>query len=551
MDQPPALGGRHAAPGPVRSNAARAVLTARSMSSARAARHRREHVAGRRVVGLEGLAGRGLHPVSADEHAVVAGDEVAGVLVDLGVERHGLSSGFGQLARRYAARGLQLRCVRRTTGGGLMNSWVAIPSTGDRRGRALRLARAHDAVLSGAPPPPELRGVIADSWRRCTAAGFDAQRGLAPIALAGDEASERWARSPLAAAEGVLRELLDDVRAEGEQVLLVCDADGTLLWIDGDERMLHDATGVHLMRGARWSEADAGHQRDGHRARGRPLLAGVQRRALRDAGPRLDLQRGAAARSGQRRAARRPGPLRAAADRAPALARAGDRGRADGRGGAAARGGGARGAGGRAGADLRAGAAAARRGARCRAARARSRSRRGRPRRPDRHALAAPQRVDGLARAASGGHDGRGGRDRHARRLRQAGDRARRAVAAAARSSGGGCWPSPTGWTRPRAPTSSSPASSPAPARCTPRSTPIPARCCHAPSCRWSSRRARASTTACAPRSCAPATPTSCTAGSTPPPAATTSRPAVSSSRRWPRTTTAAPRRCRTCANWS
>src|ERR1700754_4069156 len=69
----------------------------------------------------------------------------------------------------------------------LMDSWVAIPSTGDRRGRALRLARAHDAVLSGAPPPPELRGVIADSWRRCTAAGFDAQRGLAPIALAGDE----------------------------------------------------------------------------------------------------------------------------------------------------------------------------------------------------------------------------------------------------------------------------------------------------------------------------------------------------------------------------
>jgi transcriptional regulator of acetoin/glycerol metabolism len=139
-----------------------------------------------------------------------------------------------------------------------MNSWVAIPSTGDRRGRALRLARAHDAVLAGAPPPPELRGVIADSWRRCTAAGFDAERGLAPLALAGDEASERWARSPLASAEGVLRELLDDVRSEGEQVLLVCDAEGTLLWIDGDQRMLDDATGVHLMRGASWSEAAAG-----------------------------------------------------------------------------------------------------------------------------------------------------------------------------------------------------------------------------------------------------------------------------------------------------
>jgi hypothetical protein len=139
-----------------------------------------------------------------------------------------------------------------------MNPWVAISSTGDRRGSALRLARAHDAVLSGAPPPPGLRGVIVDSWRRCAAAGLDAQRGLAPLALAGDEAEERWARSSLSAGEGVLAELLDDVRSEGQQVLLVCDADGTLLWIDGDEQMLDDATGVHLQRGARWSEAAAG-----------------------------------------------------------------------------------------------------------------------------------------------------------------------------------------------------------------------------------------------------------------------------------------------------
>jgi hypothetical protein len=139
-----------------------------------------------------------------------------------------------------------------------MSSWVALPSTGDRRSRALQLARAHDAVLSGAPPSNAVRGVIADSWRRCAAAGFDAQRGLAPLAFGGDEAGERWSRSPLAAAEGVLRDLLEDVRAEGEQVVLVCDAEGTLLWIDGDERMLDDATNVHLQRGARWSETAAG-----------------------------------------------------------------------------------------------------------------------------------------------------------------------------------------------------------------------------------------------------------------------------------------------------
>jgi GAF domain len=121
------------------------------------------------------------------------------------------------------------------------------------------LARAHDAVLGeGAEPGPELRGVIVDSWRRCRAAGVDVVGGLAPVLFGGDEAGERWSSSPLAAAEGVLRSLLDDVRAEGEQVLLVCDADGTLLWIDGDERMIERARGVNLMRGARWSESAAG-----------------------------------------------------------------------------------------------------------------------------------------------------------------------------------------------------------------------------------------------------------------------------------------------------
>lgn len=139
-----------------------------------------------------------------------------------------------------------------------MSHWTALPATGDRRHRALRLARAHDAVLSGAEPPPDVRGVIADSWRRCAAAGIDPMRGLAPLTLENDEATDRWARSPLAAAEPVLRDLLQDVRAEGEQVVLVCDADGTLLWIDGDERLMDQATEVHLMRGARWSEADAG-----------------------------------------------------------------------------------------------------------------------------------------------------------------------------------------------------------------------------------------------------------------------------------------------------
>jgi hypothetical protein len=41
-------------------------------------------------------------------------------------------------------------------------------------------------------------------------------------------------------------------------VVLVCDADGTMLWIDGEPGVLEEATAVHLERGSRWSEDSAG-----------------------------------------------------------------------------------------------------------------------------------------------------------------------------------------------------------------------------------------------------------------------------------------------------
>jgi hypothetical protein len=52
-------------------------------------------------------------------------------------------------------------------------------------------------------------------------------------------------------------------------VVLVCDADGTMLWIDGEQNVLDEATAVHLERGSRWSEESAGTN-----AMGTALVAG-------------------------------------------------------------------------------------------------------------------------------------------------------------------------------------------------------------------------------------------------------------------------------------
>jgi transcriptional regulator of acetoin/glycerol metabolism len=147
--------------------------------------------------------------------------------------------------------------------------WVAIDSSTDRREWARKLARAHERGLAGVTAQPEVREVIDQSWRRSARAHVDPIGGIAPLVISAAEAKARWEASPLRVAEPLLRELLADVGSAGQQVVLVCDADGTMLWIDGEPGVLEEATAVHLERGSRWSE-----ERAGTNAMGTALAAG-------------------------------------------------------------------------------------------------------------------------------------------------------------------------------------------------------------------------------------------------------------------------------------
>ena len=136
--------------------------------------------------------------------------------------------------------------------------WVALEATTDRRQRARELIKAHRRSVGGGEEDANVRSVIRASWTRSAAAGVDPAVRSAPMRFSEEESRDRLERGPLALAPPVLRRLREDVQAEDEQIALLCDPDGTILWIEGDPHVLDRAQGIKLSVGATWSEDAVG-----------------------------------------------------------------------------------------------------------------------------------------------------------------------------------------------------------------------------------------------------------------------------------------------------
>ena len=63
---------------------------------------------------------------------------------------------------------------------------------------------------------------------------------------------------PMAGLIPLLRELLGDAAADDEHIWAISDADGILLWVEGDSATLHRAERMNFVAGAAWGEAHAG-----------------------------------------------------------------------------------------------------------------------------------------------------------------------------------------------------------------------------------------------------------------------------------------------------
>ena len=132
------------------------------------------------------------------------------------------------------------------------------PGAHDPVGHAHVLHDVFEAVMSGDEPHVAPRSLISASWERSLAAHVDPDRRMPRSVHSDDEMADLRAAHPLDDVMPLLRSTLVSIADEAMHVMLVTDADGTILWREGATRLLHAADATGLTPGFSVSEASIG-----------------------------------------------------------------------------------------------------------------------------------------------------------------------------------------------------------------------------------------------------------------------------------------------------
>jgi GAF domain len=125
---------------------------------------------------------------------------------------------------------------------------------GDPIARARLLAKVRDAVLTGGRAPVEPRAVVSDSWDRSLAASVDPERGCPPQVYERREIHTIRDGHPLAQVLPMLRDSLVGIADEAMHMMIVTDAEGHILWCEGQVDVLRSGERGGLAEGMRWTE---------------------------------------------------------------------------------------------------------------------------------------------------------------------------------------------------------------------------------------------------------------------------------------------------------
>lgn len=143
------------------------------------------------------------------------------------------------------------------------NPWLAWQAGRDIRSLDRAVRQEHERFVTGVRDPGEpagtrLRPVVRESWQRSVTGGFDPESGMPPVDLVDDALAAYRDGHPLASVMPLIRRLLGEPAVDGQHLVAVTDAEGRILWVEGDHQLRSRAENMHFVEGAIWDESRAG-----------------------------------------------------------------------------------------------------------------------------------------------------------------------------------------------------------------------------------------------------------------------------------------------------
>src|SRR5699024_2937777 len=130
--------------------------------------------------------------------------------------------------------------------------WMADPDTVRRD-----VENAHEHFADSGRIDVRVRPLVGESWLRSARHGAHPGTTGPRVALDTHDLREHRRTHPLAVVMPLVRHLLVEVAPE-PQIVAVGDADGRLLWVEGDHRLRTRAEDMHFVEGASWNEGSIG-----------------------------------------------------------------------------------------------------------------------------------------------------------------------------------------------------------------------------------------------------------------------------------------------------
>lgn len=118
--------------------------------------------------------------------------------------------------------------------------------------------RAREARMAGERVAAGPRAEIGASWDRVLRSGIDPEQSTESVLLEREEIEHRRRGSVLGEVMPLLSDGLASIADISQQIMVVTDAEGRVLWREGNPGVLRRADGICLAEGAAWSEAITG-----------------------------------------------------------------------------------------------------------------------------------------------------------------------------------------------------------------------------------------------------------------------------------------------------